>query len=52
MSVNTIWPALILAASRNDKVKNRTEILIVSITTKKGFSQWGAPPGKRLATHL
>ena len=47
-----MWPALILAASRKDKVRGRTLILIVSIRTRKGFSQWGAPPGRSLATHL
>ena len=41
-----------LAASRNDRVKGRTLILIVSIITKNGLSQCGAPPGKRLAAHL
>ena len=47
-----IWPALILAASRNDKVINRTEILIVSVKTKKGFSQSGAPDGRKWATNF
>ena len=29
---------------------NRTEILIVSVKTKKGFNQSGAPLGKKWAT--
>jgi len=41
-----MWPALMLAASRNESVIGRTEILVVSIRTKKGFSQNGAPPGR------
>lgn len=39
IKVNTICPALILAASRNERVKGRTEMLMVSIKTKKGLSQ-------------
>lgn len=35
-----------MAASRNESVMGRTRILIVSIITKKGFNQSGAPPGK------
>ena len=42
-------PALILAANRKDSVIGRTEILIVSICTKKGLSQSGAPDGNKLA---
>lgn len=38
-------PALIFAANRKDKVIGRTVILVVSISTKKGFNQSGAPPG-------
>ena len=46
-----IWPALILAANRKDRVTNRTEILIVSVKTRKGLSQSGAPLGKKCATN-
>jgi len=42
-------PALILAASRNDRVIGRTAILVDSISTKKGFNQSGAPSGRRWA---
>ena len=52
INARTMCPALILAASRNDRVTGRTLILIVSIITRKGFSQSGAPPGKRLAIHF
>lgn len=45
-----MWPALIFAAKRNDKVKGRTIILVVSIKIKNGFNQSGAPSGKRWAT--
>lgn len=44
-----MWPALILATSRTDKVTGRTKILTVSINTKKGFNQSGAPPGNKPA---
>ena len=47
----TIWPALILAASRKERVNGRTVILMVSIITRNGFSQSGAPLGKSLAIH-
>ena len=40
-------PALMLAASRNDRVRGRTRILDVSIRTRNGFSQSGAPSGRR-----
>lgn len=43
-------PALILAAKRNDRVRGRTIILEVSINTKNGFSQSGAPSGRKWAT--
>ena len=43
--VRIIWPAVMFAASRNDSVTGRKIILVVSISTKKGFSQAGAPPG-------
>lgn len=46
-----MWPAVILAARRNERVKGRTLILIVSIITKNGFNQWGAPPGRSAAAH-
>ena len=39
-------PALMLAASRNDRVIGRTRILVVSIRTRNGFSHEGAPPGR------
>lgn len=42
-------PALILAANRNDRVKGRTNTLVVSIRTKNGFSQSGAPSGRKWA---
>lgn len=45
-----MWPALILAAKRNDRVSGRTVILVVSIMTRNGFSQSGAPSGSRCAT--
>lgn len=38
-----------LAARRTVRVMGRTEILIVSISTRAGFNHIGAPPGKRLA---
>lgn len=43
-------PALMLAARRNERVINRTEILNVSVTTRNGFSHSGAPLGRRWAT--
>lgn len=43
-------PALILAANRNDKVINRTEILTVSVNTRKEHNQSGAPLGSKWAT--
>ena len=47
ISLNTMCPALILAASRKAKVRGRTSILIVSISTRKGLSQSGAPAGNK-----
>ena len=47
-----MWPALILAAKRKERVKGRTKILTVSIITKNGFNQSGAPPGRSDAAHL
>lgn len=44
-----MWPALIFAASRNDKVIGRTVTLVVSINTRNGLSQSGAPSGSRCA---
>ena len=52
ISLNTICPALMLAASRNARVKGRTIILIVSISTKNGLSQSGAPAGNRWAKNI
>lgn len=49
--VNIIWPALILAASRKDKVIGRTKVLRVSIITRKGFNHIGAPEGRRWAAN-
>jgi hypothetical protein len=43
----TICPALILAASRNDRVIGRTTIEDVSIKTRNGFNHVGAPSGNR-----
>jgi hypothetical protein len=45
--LRTIWPALMLAANRNDRVRGRTRTLVVSIRTRKGFNQSGAPSGKK-----
>lgn len=45
----TIWPAVILAASRNDKVNGRTITLTDSIMTRNGFNQSGAPSGRKWA---
>lgn len=47
----TICPALILAASRKDSVMGRTSILIVSIKTKAGANQLGAPEGNNPAAN-
>jgi hypothetical protein len=38
-----------LAARRNDSVNGRTIILVVSMRTKNGFNQSGAPSGKKWA---
>ncbi len=46
----TTWPALMLAANRKARVKGRTVMLIVSIITRNGFNQFGAPDGSRCAT--
>lgn len=38
------------AANRKDRVIGRTKILVVSISTRNGFSHSGAPSGKKWAT--
>src|ERR1700761_9827693 len=48
----TMCPALIFAASRNDRVRGRTVILVVSIKTRNGFSQSGAPSGRKCAMNI
>ncbi len=50
ISVSTMCPAVMLAASRNDSVIGRTRILVVSIITRNGFSHSGAPSGRKCAT--
>lgn len=47
--MSTTCPALILAARRKDKVIGRSKILTVSISTRNGLSQSGAPEGSREA---
>ena len=44
-----ICPALMLAASRKERVIGRTEVLRVSTKTRGGLNQSGAPVGRRLA---
>ena len=44
-----MWPALILAANRKDKVKGRTRMLVDSIIIRNGFNQLGAPSGSKWA---
>lgn len=44
-----MWPALILAANRKDRVIGRTATLVVSINTRNGFNQSGAPSGRKWA---
>jgi len=46
-NLNTMCPALIFAANRKDRVNGRTEILVVSIKIRNGFSHVGAPSGKK-----
>ena len=46
----TICPAPIFAVNRTDSVIGRTWILTVSIKTKKGFKNLGAPIGSNPAT--
>lgn len=45
----TMWPALMLAASRIERVTGRTRILTVSTRTRKGLRSAGAPAGRRPA---
>jgi hypothetical protein len=42
-------PAVIFAASRNDRVIGCTNTLIVSVNTRNGFSHVGAPSGRKCA---
>lgn len=44
-----MWPALIFAANRKERVTGRKIILVVSIRTRNGFNHEGAPPGSSLA---
>lgn len=44
-----IWPAVMLAANRKDRVIGRRRILIDSISTSAGDNQSGAPIGSRPA---
>lgn len=52
ISAITIWPALMFAARRNERVAGRTVILEDSMDTRKGFNQSGAPPGRMEAKNL
>lgn len=47
-----MWPALMFAASRNDRVAGRTVTLLDSISTRNGFSHRGAPLGSRAAKNF
>ncbi len=38
-----------MAASRNERVSGRTSTLVDSIRTRNGFSQSGAPSGRKCA---
>lgn len=49
ISVRTICPAVMLAASRKDSVIGRTSTLVVSIITRNGFNHSGAPSGRKWA---
>ena len=49
IKLRTIWPAVMFAANRNDSVIGRTIILVVSISTRNGFSHSGAPSGRKWA---
>lgn len=44
-----MWPAVMFAASRKESVIGRTMFLVVSISTRNGLSQSGAPLGSKLA---
>jgi len=48
----TMCPALMLAARRKERVTGRTEKLEDSTTTRNGFSQAGAPPGRSMAINF
>ena len=45
-----MWPAVMFAASRKDRVSGRTITLTDSISTRNGFNQSGAPSGRKWAT--
>lgn len=47
-----MWPALMFATRRTDRVIGRTEILTVSIKTRNGLNAFGAPDGSRLAASV
>ena len=47
--LRTMWPALMFAANRKDKVIGRTIIDEDSIRTRNGFSHVGAPSGSKWA---
>ena len=49
ISVSTMCPAVMLAASRKERVSGRERVLRVSTRTRNGVSQDGAPLGARLA---
>lgn len=49
INVRTIWPAVMLAASRNERVSGRERVLVVSTITKNGVNHDGAALGARLA---
>lgn len=44
-----MWPAVMFAASRKDRVIGCTNTLIVSVKTRNGFSHVGAPSGRKWA---
>lgn len=48
----TMWPALMLAARRKERVIGRTENLEDSTRTRNGFNQAGAPPGRSMAMNF
>lgn len=43
-------PALILAASRKDRVRGREDVLVVSTRDRNGLSHCGVPWGTSLAS--